>query len=76
MCLKAKLTPRQWEVAERVVQGDENPDIALHLVMAKSNVKLRIRQACDKLGVCNRTMLAVAVVRHEYECDACKGMRL
>lgn len=74
MCLKAQLTPRQWDVAQRVVQGDENPEIAKHLEIALTNVRGRVRQACDKLGVCNRTMLAVAIVRHDYECDQCKGI--
>lgn len=72
MCLKAKISSRNRSIALRLIQGDENPEIALHLGISLSNVKGRVRQMCDQLGVCNRTMLAVALVRHDYECIPCR----
>jgi DNA-binding CsgD family transcriptional regulator len=52
------LAPRQREVAALAADGRTNPEIADALGISINTVKLRLKQAFDRLGVDNRTELA------------------
>lgn len=71
MCLRTQLTDRQWKIAELVVTGDRNVDIGGVFSTTEDTIKNEFRQIFDVAGVWNRTQLAVAVVRHEFECKIC-----
>lgn len=53
------LTPREKEVAELIAQGLTNKEIAEQLVIARKTVEGHVAKIMDKLGVSNRTMVAV-----------------
>ena len=52
------LAPRQHEVATLAAGGRTNPEIADELGISINTVKLRLKQAFERLGVDNRTELA------------------
>ena len=52
------LTATERLVAELVVQGDTNAEIAHQLGMAVTTVKVHLRRIYTKVGVKNRTSLA------------------
>jgi len=52
------LAPRQHEVATLAANGRTNPEIAEVLGISVNTVKLRLKQAFDRLAVDNRTELA------------------
>ena len=54
------LTPRESEVAELLVRGLTNREIAALLFITQSTVKVHIRHVYEKLGVKNR---ATAIAR-------------
>jgi DNA-binding NarL/FixJ family response regulator len=54
------LTPRQWDVAERIVQGAANKTIAHDLGLSEGTVKIHATAIYKALGVANR---AAAVAR-------------
>ena len=54
------LTPRQKAVLERLSRGDSNKAIARRLGIREGTVKVHVRQIMRKLGVTNRTQVAVA----------------
>jgi len=56
----AGLTERQRTVLERVSRGDSNKIIARGLGIKEGTVKFHVRQLMRKLGVANRTQIAVA----------------
>ncbi|MCX2733795.1 response regulator transcription factor [Saccharopolyspora sp. NFXS83] len=58
-----RLTPREREVAIAVAQGLSNAEIAGHLYMSASTVKVHIGRIMGKLGASNRTQ--VAIVTHD-----------
>ncbi|MEU6130090.1 response regulator transcription factor [Saccharopolyspora sp. NPDC047091] len=58
-----QLTPREREVAVAVAQGLSNAEIAAHLYMSPSTVKVHIGRIMGKLGASNRTQ--VAIVTHD-----------
>ncbi|GAB2667013.1 response regulator transcription factor [Saccharopolyspora gloriosae] len=58
-----QLTPREREVAIAVAQGLSNAEIAAHLYMSASTVKVHIGRIMGKLGASNRTQ--VAIVTHD-----------
>jgi DNA-binding NarL/FixJ family response regulator len=56
----ASLTKRQRTVLERVSRGDSNKIIARGLGIKEGTVKFHVRQLMRKLGVANRTQIAIA----------------
>jgi len=59
----APLSPRELEVARLVASGCSNRQIADALVIGEDTVKKHVSHALAKLGVRNRTELAVAVAQ-------------
>ncbi|GAB3931866.1 response regulator transcription factor [Kribbella albertanoniae] len=55
------LTPREREVAIEVAEGLSNAEIAAKLVLSESTVKVHITHIMAKLGLSNRTKLALLV---------------
>jgi DNA-binding NarL/FixJ family response regulator len=53
------LTPREREVAVAVAQGMSNAEIAGHLYMSQSTVKVHIGRIMAKLDAANRTQIAI-----------------
>jgi len=53
------LSPREREVAEMVAQGKTNAQIALETGLSEATVKNYLANAMHKVGVDNRTALAV-----------------
>jgi DNA-binding NarL/FixJ family response regulator len=56
----ASLTERQRTVLQRVSRGDSNKIIARGLGIKEGTVKFHVRQLMRKLGVANRTQIAIA----------------
>lgn len=54
-----KLTAREIEVSERVIQGLSNAEIAAELGIKEPSVKQHVRRVFDALGVDSRTQLCV-----------------
>ncbi len=54
-----KLTPRENEILQHLVQGKTNKEIADALGLQVVTVKLHVRGACQKLGAKNRTQAAL-----------------
>jgi DNA-binding CsgD family transcriptional regulator len=52
-----RLSPREAEVAELVLRGYRNPDIAAALGIASSTTKRHLTRIFDKIGVDSRTQL-------------------
>ncbi|WP_426451585.1 LuxR C-terminal-related transcriptional regulator [Paenibacillus sp. S-38] len=59
------LTARELEVAERVVQGRTNPEIAAELYISEATVKKHVNAMLQKFSVKNRTQLAKALLATE-----------
>lgn len=59
----ATLTARQRAVVQLVAEGCTNKEIARRLDILEGTVKVHVRAAMDKLGVSNRTQLAIAATR-------------
>ena len=55
------LTDREREVVRLVATGASNADIAVRLMLSEATVKVHIRHATGKLGLDNRTQLAILV---------------
>ncbi len=60
----ASLTPVERRVVELASQGLTNPDIAREMFISRNTVKVYLSRAYAKLGVANRTELALLVTRH------------
>lgn len=58
-----RLTPRQKEILQGLVEGLSNKEIARDLDIIEGTVKAHIRSLMSKLGVRNRTQLAVIATR-------------
>jgi DNA-binding CsgD family transcriptional regulator len=52
-----RLSPREAEVAELVLRGYRNPEIAASLGIASSTIKRHLTRIFDKIGVDSRTQL-------------------
>lgn len=61
--LAARLTERQQSVLACLCLGDPNKVIGRKLGMTETTVKVHVREIMRKLGVCNRTQVAVAAGR-------------
>jgi DNA-binding NarL/FixJ family response regulator len=55
------LTDREREVVRLVATGASNADIAGRLMLSEATVKVHVRHATAKLGLDNRTQLAILV---------------
>lgn len=60
--LIARLTPRQMQVVELLVQGSDYATISNILSISRSRVKHHVWNACHKLEVENKTQLVVVYV--------------
>jgi DNA-binding NarL/FixJ family response regulator len=60
----ASLSPVERQVVDLASQGLSNPDIAKELFISRNTVKVYLSRAYAKLGVANRTELALLVTRH------------
>lgn len=54
---KARLTKREFQVAEEVINGEDNCAIATKIRCKENTVKKHVSRIFDKLGVDNRNML-------------------
>jgi DNA-binding NarL/FixJ family response regulator len=61
------LTSREWEVAMLIAKGWSNKEIARHLNASEGTVKIHLHNIYTKLGIKNRTVLALRVT--EFECS-------
>jgi two-component system nitrate/nitrite response regulator NarP len=61
----AALSQRERSVADLVVRGLKNRDIAAELGIGEGTVKVHLRNTFEKLGVATRTELALVVSRSE-----------
>lgn len=61
----ASLTPRQEDVLVGVRAGKSNKAIARDLELSEATIKIHVRQLMRKLGVSNRTQIAVAALRKD-----------
>ena len=58
------LTPRELDVVRLVAQGYDNKEIASELYLAEGTVRNQISKILEKLGLKDRTQLAVYAVKH------------
>ena len=58
--LDARLGERERDIAALVAEGLDNRDIAATLYLSEGTVRNRISAILDKLGLANRTQLAIA----------------
>jgi DNA-binding NarL/FixJ family response regulator len=56
-----ELSPRERDVAEAIARGHTNAEIAAKLFMSVPTVKGHVTQVMLKLGVTNRTQVALLV---------------
>jgi two-component system nitrate/nitrite response regulator NarP len=66
----AALSQRERSVADLVVRGLKNRDIAAELGIGEGTVKVHLRNTFEKLGVATRTELALVVSRSEPSAPA------
>ena len=59
-----EFTERQYAVLTCLCQGDPNKVIGRKLGMTETTVKVHVREIMRKLGVCNRTQVAIAAGRN------------
>ncbi|MCP9759057.1 DNA-binding response regulator [Aquitalea sp. S1-19] len=59
-----KLTPRECEIVQCLVRGESNKEIARHLGVAESTVKIHVQNILKKLGLSSRVQVAVYGVGH------------
>jgi DNA-binding NarL/FixJ family response regulator len=60
--LPERLTPRECEVLEQIVEGRTNREIARELSLSVGTVKIHVEHIIAKLGVADRTQAAVRAV--------------
>lgn len=63
----AVLTPREKTIVAYIAQGLRNRDIAAKLGITEGTVKVYLHSLYQKLGIDNRTELAVLALRHPGE---------
>lgn len=59
-----RLTPREREVAQLVIDGWTNAEIADRLFISESTVKSHVKSIYEKLGVANRATLTRRCLAH------------
>jgi DNA-binding NarL/FixJ family response regulator len=65
-----QLTERQQAVLTGLCRGDPNKVIARNLGMTETTVKVHVREIMRKLGVYNRTQVAVVARRNGLGLDS------
>jgi DNA-binding NarL/FixJ family response regulator len=65
----AGFTERQYAVLGCLCRGDPNKVIGRKLGMTETTVKVHVREIMRKLGVCNRTQVAIAAGRGGFVAD-------
>jgi DNA-binding NarL/FixJ family response regulator len=60
--VRIELTQREWEVAQRLVRGDSNKQIARHLGLSEFTARDHVSGLMRKLGARTRTDLAAKLV--------------
>jgi DNA-binding CsgD family transcriptional regulator len=60
-----KLTKREHEIAEYAARGRSNTEIAQHFRIGVNTVKKHVSHTFEKLGVNNRTELAILLVKDQ-----------
>ena len=63
------LTSREREVATLVAKGLSNKEIARHLKASEGTVKIHLHNIYTKLGIKNRTVLALRVTESQWSED-------
>jgi two-component system, NarL family, nitrate/nitrite response regulator NarL len=63
------LTSRELEMATLVAKGLSNKEIARHLDATEGTVKIHLHNIYTKLGIKNRTVLALSVTEFENSED-------
>ena len=58
------LTRRELEITRAVVAGETNKTIAQRFSISENTVKFHVKQIFDKVGVSNRTELAIFAAHH------------
>src|SRR5829696_5537576 len=61
LALEELLTPREAEIARFVAEGLSNKQIARKATISEATVKIHLHRAYRKLGIANRSTLAVMV---------------
>jgi DNA-binding NarL/FixJ family response regulator len=64
-----EFTERQYAVLVCLCQGDPNKVIGRKLGMTETTVKVHVREIMRKLGVCNRTQVAITAGRNRVGSD-------
>jgi DNA-binding NarL/FixJ family response regulator len=59
-----RLTPREREVLELIVEGHTNREIAAQLTLSVGTVKIHVEHIIAKLGVSDRTQAAVRAIEY------------
>lgn len=67
--LKARLTPRELQVLELIVEGKTNKEIADILIISEKTVKNHVTNLLKKLNLGDRTQAAVFALRHNLVQD-------
>jgi DNA-binding NarL/FixJ family response regulator len=58
----ARLSPREWQIAELVSRGVSNQEIASRLAISKRTAEGHVQRTLAKLGFTKRTQLATWVI--------------
>lgn len=61
---REKLTPRERETMVCLARGESNKEIARHLDVAESTVKIHVQNILKKLNLTSRVQIAVYAVEH------------
>lgn len=61
------LTPREHEVSRLIANGLSNRDVASQLGMSEGTVKIHLHNIYSKLGVDNRTAVAILFTRNQLQ---------
>ena len=61
-----KLTERQRQIVRELAEGITNKEIGRRLGLAEGTVKVQLNRIYRKLGIANRTALAVMAHRRPY----------
>ncbi|WP_077622892.1 response regulator [Sediminibacillus massiliensis] len=60
------LTPREMDILQQIGEGRSNKEISAELALSVGTVKNHISQLLDKLGLRDRTQLAIYAIRNDY----------
>ena len=64
-----RLTEREIEVVQAVLEGYSNPEIAAELSLSEQTIKHHLSHIFDKLGVYSRVELALFAVNHDINSE-------